>query len=345
MDCKKTWSVVSFIDDKTVEAVPSNWIKGQLCYWPPLTGEKLMSAIRACEMLNTSWPSHRVKLFNHAIFDSYAKARQKSKIAEETSDLSTDTEAINKRKRIQRVLSSDGASGSSSENETFSIRTPPKLDKAKQRESRQEEASSLTNKNVASGSQALVSATLDLPSSSNECLRCKENDKKFKGIHEQLHIIRSICTDVLSEVQSLKVQNNKETVVKESFFNKYDINYPISTEDDLMKLEEILDKTAEFQDLGLELSKIGGSNCYNFIKRVMSTIITNDFALLYSWLGRKGKRPFYTLKLAKAVLYAAEHAKDVSWDRKEVETCVQLWLRRASDRKNTKINKPKEINN
>ncbi|VEN64244.1 unnamed protein product, partial [Callosobruchus maculatus] len=50
MDFKKTWSVVSFIDDKTVEAVPSNWIKGQLCYWPPLTGEKLMNAIRACEM-------------------------------------------------------------------------------------------------------------------------------------------------------------------------------------------------------------------------------------------------------------------------------------------------------
>ncbi|VEN37622.1 unnamed protein product [Callosobruchus maculatus] len=24
-----------------------------------------------------------------------------------------------------------------------------------------------------------------------------------------------------------------------------------------------------------------------------------DFALLYSWLGRKWKRPFYTLKLAK----------------------------------------------
>lgn len=28
------WSVVAFDDDKTVEVVPSNWIKNNICAWP-----------------------------------------------------------------------------------------------------------------------------------------------------------------------------------------------------------------------------------------------------------------------------------------------------------------------
>lgn len=29
-----TYSVVEFIDDKTIEAVPTSWIKNGMCAWP-----------------------------------------------------------------------------------------------------------------------------------------------------------------------------------------------------------------------------------------------------------------------------------------------------------------------
>lgn len=45
MASAKSWTVVQFFDDSTVEAVPSLWIEGDLCYWPPYAQPKMMGAI------------------------------------------------------------------------------------------------------------------------------------------------------------------------------------------------------------------------------------------------------------------------------------------------------------
>lgn len=64
---EKTWTVVLFTADRSVEAVPSNWLQGDNCHWPSLIGDKLTSAIRNCEPLNTYWPSHHIKSFQIVI--------------------------------------------------------------------------------------------------------------------------------------------------------------------------------------------------------------------------------------------------------------------------------------
>lgn len=64
----KTWSVVKFIGENTVEAVPTNWLIGQMCYWPPYTKEKLILAIRRHEPPNTCWPLHNIELFKNATY-------------------------------------------------------------------------------------------------------------------------------------------------------------------------------------------------------------------------------------------------------------------------------------
>lgn len=45
--------------------------------------------------------------------DTYMRARNKAKDAEQTSDLASEMETENKRKRIQKVLSSSGSSDES----------------------------------------------------------------------------------------------------------------------------------------------------------------------------------------------------------------------------------------
>lgn len=43
---EQTWTVIKFIEDNCVQAVPTKWIKNNECYWPPFTNEKISLAIK-----------------------------------------------------------------------------------------------------------------------------------------------------------------------------------------------------------------------------------------------------------------------------------------------------------
>ena len=66
-----TWTVVQFVDDGTVEAVPSTWIQGDMCHWPSFPAAKMITSIRKCESLNTCWPTHKVKMFRNGTFGEW----------------------------------------------------------------------------------------------------------------------------------------------------------------------------------------------------------------------------------------------------------------------------------
>jgi len=63
---EKTWTVVQFEEDQTVEAVPSTWVQGQYCHWPTYSHDKLRAAIRKHEPLNTCWPSYKIRSFRNS---------------------------------------------------------------------------------------------------------------------------------------------------------------------------------------------------------------------------------------------------------------------------------------
>ena len=52
----------------------------------------------------------------------------------------------------------------------------------------------------------------------------------------------------------------------------------------------------------IQFSLVGGSNAHSYVKRVMSAIITNDFAKTINWTGKNGKIPASGLKILKAVI-------------------------------------------
>ncbi|KAG5881557.1 hypothetical protein JTB14_028174 [Gonioctena quinquepunctata] len=64
----------------------------------------------------------------------------------------------------------------------------------------------------------------------------------------------------------------------------------------------------------------------------MTSLMSNEEASELSSLGRKGKRPFHNLLMAKLFRNAAEKAHIKAVDRKETEISLQSWLKRARER-------------
>ncbi|XP_018398299.1 PREDICTED: uncharacterized protein LOC108776242, partial [Cyphomyrmex costatus] len=131
---ERTWTVVQFIDEETVEAVPTTWIINNKCYWPPFQMEKIIAAIKKHAEPNTCWPSYDITIFRNSSYDNYQTAREKAKKAEFTSELTSDTDnnKISKRKVIRKKFSSS----SDSLAEDTVLRTPPVMQESSQSTSR-----------------------------------------------------------------------------------------------------------------------------------------------------------------------------------------------------------------
>ncbi|KAF5289794.1 hypothetical protein FQA39_LY03711 [Lamprigera yunnana] len=209
----KTWTVVQFIDDLTVEAIPSTWIQGNDCHWPPFSREKLYNAIRKSEPLNTCWPMHKIKIFRSATYGDYLKARNKARVAESASDINAEPDIEN---RAQ------------------------------------------------------------------------------KNLMQQYHILRGITSDILQEVRSMKESLNRVEptpgdAATTSFFKILAFQFPINLEEDLTMFNQFLEEEENFKNAVTELSRMGGSTTYSYVSRILQLILTNELALNYIWLGRKGK--------------------------------------------------------
>ncbi|KAG5880238.1 hypothetical protein JTB14_013720 [Gonioctena quinquepunctata] len=122
-----TWSIVKFLDEDAVEAVPTSWLLGSnKCYWPPFPKEKLVNCIRKQERPKTCWPLHNVMLFRNGTYDEYIVARNKARKAENTSDLNSDSDIKSRKLKKKKTC----LSSSDEENEFVSkLPSPPKMPK------------------------------------------------------------------------------------------------------------------------------------------------------------------------------------------------------------------------
>ncbi|XP_031336437.1 uncharacterized protein LOC116165860 [Photinus pyralis] len=74
MSAKVTWSVIKFPEDNdAVEAVPSRWLVGNKCKWPPYppNSKKLIEAIEKSEMPSETWQEFTIIPFRNNIYDDY----------------------------------------------------------------------------------------------------------------------------------------------------------------------------------------------------------------------------------------------------------------------------------
>lgn len=67
----QTWTIVHFIKENSVEAVPTTWIVGNMCYWPSFTSEKVYKAIKNHEHPNSCWESFEIRIFRNATYGKF----------------------------------------------------------------------------------------------------------------------------------------------------------------------------------------------------------------------------------------------------------------------------------
>lgn len=325
---EKTWTIVKFIEENTVEAVPSNWLVGDRCYWPPYSREKLIYSIRNYDEPNTCWPSYNISIFCNGIFNSYLEARNKTKVAEYTSDLNDeDAKSRKYRKKKNHTISSE----ESEVEYTGKLPSPPLKPKAKT--------------GLKPSFQTQNQTPLELPDDSKDKASCycsccpahrgQEIDEHMKKITKQYYFMSNILKDISSRLESINISQNSDNLHDnmDSLFVKFSI-FPINTSENLAVIEEHLQETNNFKAACKDLSKMGGNSMYEFIKRCMSQLLTNSFANEYSLFGRKNKKKFMGLKLADLVMGAAEIFGGENTTKKEIEDCIMRWLRRANERKN-----------
>ncbi|XP_011691888.1 PREDICTED: uncharacterized protein LOC105452470 isoform X3 [Wasmannia auropunctata] len=378
----QTWTVVRFIDEDTVEAVPSSWIIQNRCYWPPFKNEKIMAIIRKNEQPNTCWPSYEISIFRNSTFADYKTAREKCKKSEFTSDLNSDVDI--RRKQSSKTLSS------SEDEDNRTLPMPPVLkltDAQSKKKNKYRFAFSASKSDDESAEDILAvpqifnkelpkikefhseSSALheqnDEPSNilgnriSNSafnnsictCKRCpihkdlqNNNDSViyFKEIIRQQHLFKAeiwqqsdnirVIKNTLENLHHNTNGNNAEgNTRQQSIF--YSCNIPIQNERQLEEqMEDFLKIDENFDTSILEASKVGGKSAYEFVKRTLSQILTNELAAKYSWLGRKNKRVFQTLKLSQLLIAAGEKV-NATFTKKDIEEAIQKWLKRAKESK------------
>ncbi|KAK4876448.1 hypothetical protein RN001_012870 [Aquatica leii] len=304
----KTWTVVQFLDDETVEAVPSPWIQGtNECHWPTLPSEKLRQAIKKWEPLNTCWATHKIRIFRNATFDDYLLATQKAELAQQTSDLNSEiddsTQPIQitrSRRKVQKILSSSDESFNCSD-----LPEPPKIKSALKikSQSKVRETVEPNSKNCNGANEYVITSSKEKVIESTLQKLVKRTNLLTEMLGDALTLLKDLRKDV-----SIMVNNNKQLEMnKSSFFEDCKIKLPIDNNHDFEELESFFSSEDNVNKAVLELSKVGGSTIYDFIKR------------------------FKNLNISKVVIKSAERS-GLSKDNKEIEVAVQLWLRRASDR-------------
>lgn len=57
---ENSWSVIKFPDEEdAVAAVPTSWLNGNQCYWPPWPQDRIDTAIKNCKPPDRdTWPTH-----------------------------------------------------------------------------------------------------------------------------------------------------------------------------------------------------------------------------------------------------------------------------------------------
>lgn len=84
------YSIVEFINDGSVQAVPSEWVVGLTsCLWPKVSFHKVTKMTQSNALPEENWESHKIRILGRAV--TLVDAQKKAKRAEMTSDLdSTD---------------------------------------------------------------------------------------------------------------------------------------------------------------------------------------------------------------------------------------------------------------
>ncbi|XP_050413197.1 uncharacterized protein LOC126827739 [Patella vulgata] len=333
------YAVVEFLDDHEVAVVNADWVlPNGFCFWPPFkNASKLNKCVINCVEADESWLKLKVRKFSET--SDYSKARERVARAEETSQVESDVEEIQPRKRRQPIRFIESSSDSEDEHQKHP--SPPKINTSRlsmnspvtpstpQRSVEQIRRQFTTGAGLISSTPlaaperpiapkpvapAYMLQIITMLEKINQRMDDMEKTQREQtGKLNQLLIVAGVAGPELELPASLKL--------------------PMSTIVECNGVMMSLKDKSTKESLILHLSTIGGTNAKEVTKRIMKVLFTDTLATHYNWKGKGDKTAFSTLIFKDIIERAVRknpmtrYATDL-----EINECIKNWLRYAPER-------------
>ncbi|XP_067274662.1 uncharacterized protein [Pseudorasbora parva] len=349
------YHIVIFETTNEVEVVPQNWVRDNVCMWPPYRYEDRVKAIKSMVKPGPSWTPYKIRI----IFtrETYDEARQKLPEAEIHTDLTdVDSPPVRRKRQIKRARYFD-----ESETEDEAILPLPaapdvQISPFKESTSRAENNSQpLARKEAETMNSTSRARNYSQPLARKEAEKSNstsraENYSQPLARKEAETMNSSSHTD-FSEAWIRKILANQE-MIKEQMGTLVKLVYDLkklSTADDSPTLDSSCFPLSSFQQLQViegqlqqedyktavinTLALRGGTTVKESVWRILSFLLTNDMARQMNWRGINGKAAFRDASL-KTVINAAVRRNRLTATAtdQEIEQWVKRWLQLATDR-------------
>ncbi|KAK5648359.1 hypothetical protein RI129_003251 [Pyrocoelia pectoralis] len=347
-----SWKVVRFTHDNTIEAVPLEWINNNECFWPPPTYSRnqLTAALRNCEEPDDEWSIYDVIHYENNTFDSYAVAKLKILKAKKSKidDLASDSDATSRKKRKYKMRKCISSDEDDVPTVVHKLHTPPIMEIGDSHTSTPTSSRSLSDIPEINPPIPSFSSVVPGSNDSSKCLCCPVHSEVYlQQAIKKINLVQASINQLAKDMQELKKQNMFTEVnhqkPNESLFIKQ--NLPATTKETLNHLEDYLNNVDNFERAVSELHLIGGATLYDFVKRMLSGLITDKLAAQFSFYGLRTKEKCSQLKVSELIIRCAKHGNFKETTTKDVEDCIKKWLRRAKERNDSYIKRKGEGNN
>ncbi|XP_071835294.1 uncharacterized protein [Apostichopus japonicus] len=341
------YAVVVFTEEDGVSMVPISWcIDDSNCYWPPYKSTlRFQKSVRMEETPGANWTTHAIRILSRT--DSYDKARMQMIRAEDTSDLQSDAETTNKRrKRVNRkYLSSDEDADEDSDNDNLvaapSPPLPPSTSSVLSTPSRRAllSASSPNDSQPSlNSSYATSSGFAETPSSGY----CSESNLAINATNRTiLRLLTELKSDVKELKQQVRVNNmllKDMTVARpeedEEFALPEGITIPVGSLEELINLDDCIETNKALERYLLKrLSILGGNTLKECVKRILGDVLSNAVATKLNCTGTTGKTAFAKLHMRNIIEKAVRRNQATAQSTtSDIQAAVVRFLKGASDR-------------
>ncbi|CAG9840738.1 unnamed protein product [Diabrotica balteata] len=129
----------------------------------------------------------------------------------------------------------------------------------------------------------------------------------IQSILRQTNVVKYMVSDVLQEIKQInkisyvppeQLSQTLATRIKDA------VELPLDNTESFEKFNEALNETTLYNFAVNDLAKLGGKSINDFIKRACLTLLTHKVGAEYSYYGKKGKKPFLKLNVAKVLIEA-----------------------------------------
>ncbi|KAL6484520.1 hypothetical protein MHYP_G00065650 [Metynnis hypsauchen] len=356
----KQYCVVEF-QDRGTAVVPSCWLKGDKCSWPPYNSQKLQKSVRQREISRPDWTVHdNVRCL--VTSDTYEMAHSRLKLVEEgccTSDLQSDEDTEERKKRKMRINTrySDYIDEDPRESKRRQLAKPPPvvLPEVSPGYTAQEQRSNNGSFrgqwpsnglgsahwpeqcfNDSQGSSNPVYHTLQVPEYERNDPIWPESRQVLKDIavNKVMTILVNIREDIKEARKEILTLQKDVGEIKQWLGTQYEsveslgaaLCLPLKTVEDFEEAERQLQTEAVSK-----FAAVGGGTPKTTIRRILQSSLTNELACQFNWAGKGCKRPFKDTIL-KDCIFATACQQHKGLTLLTFSDVVMKWLRYAPER-------------